>query len=123
MACKRATRYLVTSLLCRGKAHAIKTESKPCRKRHSLQVCVCEGLKGARQKRGREGGGGPSMYSDVICGGAGPRIKALKQKPVDVYLSFTGNEIRTVEGDTVIQSESFDQVLMFSCTLTVCSSF
>lgn len=42
---------------------------------------------------------------------AGPRIKALKQKAVDVVLSFTTNGIRVADGAELIQSEAFDNVV------------
>ena len=51
------------------------------------------------------------MFGEQVITTAGPRLKALKQKPTDVFLTFTRNEIRAVEGDTVIQSEEFDQVV------------
>eukprot|EP00729_Bicosta_minor_P000253 gene253-8694_t len=51
------------------------------------------------------------MFGEQAISTAGPRIKALKQKAVDVVLSFTTNGIRVADGAELIQSEAFDNVV------------
>eukprot|EP00039_Didymoeca_costata_P007053 m.95908 g.95908 ORF g.95908 m.95908 type:complete len:708 (+) comp13521_c0_seq1:241-2364(+) len=51
------------------------------------------------------------MFGEQVITTAGPRIKMLKQKPVDVTLSFSGNGIRIIGDESVLLSDAFEDVV------------